>query len=428
MQHNLQADTVIGVIGSVSNGKSCVVKSITGTTTQRHAKEKQTNRTIRVGYANAKLFKCSECSSPSCYKSVKPTDNKCVCDTCGKECEFQKHVSFTDVPGHNLFMSTMLNGTCAMDYAIMIESCQNTEIPSQQTIEHYNILRQKGISTILVCLNKVDQMVKTPKKVKQIMEKLRKYIYDAEGVIVPIIPISATLNCNIDIVREYICRIQLPQKDITSHPKLFSIRSFNVNLPKTQLENLKGGVMGGCLQRGILNVGENMILSPCYTEKLSSVEQNDTGINWKYTEVKCKILSIDSEQIELSHAIPGGLIGVQLDIDPALTANDGLVGHILYKECEKNKYRVYEGIKITYNKIRDIPIKSGDVLQVNINANNIRCTVFEIDDIFIRLDLESPVCVEIGDTVTVSTSSAGGGINVYASGKIVDGIESMENK
>lgn len=421
----LQADRIIGVIGSVSNGKSTVIKSLTGLATQRHAKEKQSNKTIRVGYANAKIFKCEVCASPDCYQSVKSSESNCLCKMCKNECTFQTHVSFTDIPGHNLFMATMLNGTCAMDYAIMIESCENEQIPSPQTIEHYNILKQKGIKTIFVCLNKIDQMVKTPKKVKQIMATLRKFIFDSEGVIVPIIPISGTMNCNMDIVCEYICKTKLPEKDIISNPKLFAIRTFNVNLPRAQITELKGGVMGGCLQRGTLKVGDELILSPCYTQKTTDECRNATGINWNYIPCKCKVLSIDSEQVELDYAIPGGLIGVQLDIDPALTGNDCIVGHVLFKECEQYKYKVYEGIKIAYEKMKDREIKIGDILQINANANNVKCVVYEIDESFVKLELEKPICVENDDTVTVSIPSSGGCINIFACGKIVDGIESI---
>lgn len=423
MQNNSQADRVIGVIGSVSNGKSSVVKVLTGLATQRHANEKQSNRTIRVGYANAKFFNCKTCSSPESYQSVKSSETNCLCDTCGNECDFLTHVSFTDIPGHNLFMATMLNGTCAMDYAIMVESCENQQIPSQQTIEHYNVLRQKGISTVLVCLNKVDQMVRSPKKIKQIMENLRKFIFDSEGVIVPVIPISATLNCNLDIVREYICKTKLPPKDITSNPKLFAIRTFNVNLPGTLVTNIKGGVMGGCLQRGTLRKGDELILSPYFIEKIS--QENSTEKKWQYNQIKCHVLSIDSEQIELDYAVPGGLIGIQLDIDPAMTGNDKIVGHLLFKECDQEKYKVYEKITLKYEKTKDVEIKTGNILQINANANNIKGIVSKIDELFVELELEKPICVETHDIVTVSVSSSGGSINIFASGEIVDGVESI---
>lgn len=415
MNNTQQPEIIIGLIGSVSNGKSTLVKATTGTTTQRHAKEKQSNKTIRVGYANIKFFKCTNCAEPECYKSVNSSEVTHLCEVCGTPCDFQTHVSFTDVPGHNLYMATMLNGTCAMDYAIIVESCANEQIPSAQTIEHYEILRKKGIRTVLVCLNKVDLMVKFPKKVKQLMEILRNFVFDREKIIVPVIPISGTLNCNIDIVREYICKLPIPLRDTESKPKLFAIRSFNVNLPKTPIENLKGGVIGGCLKRGVLKVGDQLTLSPGYTHR-----GPDGG--WENNPINCRVLTIDSEQVELDYATQGGLIGVQLDIDPALAGNDKLVGQMLYSPCESEKYKVYEQISILYTILKNITINCGDNLQINVNANNVMATVCDIDDTIIRLSLEFPICVENEDSVTLSVASGGGGINIFASGKIVDGI------
>ena len=54
----------IGVIGSVSNGKSTLVANITGTRTQKHSDEQTRNITIRLGYANAKIYKCNTCCPP----------------------------------------------------------------------------------------------------------------------------------------------------------------------------------------------------------------------------------------------------------------------------------------------------------------------------------------------------------------------------
>jgi len=54
-----QAIINIGVIGHVANGKSTIVRNITGTETQRHSGEQTTGLTIRNGYANAKIYKCN---------------------------------------------------------------------------------------------------------------------------------------------------------------------------------------------------------------------------------------------------------------------------------------------------------------------------------------------------------------------------------
>merc|ERR1712066_147445 len=51
-----QATINIGTIGHVAHGKSTVVKAISGVHTVRFKNELERNITIRLGYANAKLY------------------------------------------------------------------------------------------------------------------------------------------------------------------------------------------------------------------------------------------------------------------------------------------------------------------------------------------------------------------------------------
>jgi translation initiation factor 2 subunit 3 len=48
----------LGTIGHVAHGKSTVVKSISGVQTVRFKNEIERNITIKLGYANAKVFIC----------------------------------------------------------------------------------------------------------------------------------------------------------------------------------------------------------------------------------------------------------------------------------------------------------------------------------------------------------------------------------
>merc|ERR1712142_663942 len=65
-----QATINIGTIGHVAHGKSTVVKAISGVQTVRFKNELIRNITIKLGYANAKIYKCNgaECSRPNCYR------------------------------------------------------------------------------------------------------------------------------------------------------------------------------------------------------------------------------------------------------------------------------------------------------------------------------------------------------------------------
>lgn len=93
--------TCAGTIGHVAHGKSTVVKAISGVQTVRFKTELERNITIKLGYANAKIFKCDnpKCPRPGNYKSygsgqiAKP---KCERVGCNSLMTLQRHVSFVD--------------------------------------------------------------------------------------------------------------------------------------------------------------------------------------------------------------------------------------------------------------------------------------------------------------------------------------------
>lgn len=93
-----QATINIGTIGHVAHGKSTVVKAISGVQTVRFKNELERNITIKLGYANAKIYKCSnpECPRPGnyrSYKSDKEVDPNCEREGCAGKYELLRHVS-----------------------------------------------------------------------------------------------------------------------------------------------------------------------------------------------------------------------------------------------------------------------------------------------------------------------------------------------
>ena len=93
-----QATINIGTIGHVAHGKSTVVKAISGVQTVRFKNELERNITIKLGYANAKIYKCDNnaCPRPTCYrsyKSEKEVDPPCERPGCGGRYQLVRHVS-----------------------------------------------------------------------------------------------------------------------------------------------------------------------------------------------------------------------------------------------------------------------------------------------------------------------------------------------
>ena len=93
-----QATINIGTIGHVAHGKSTVVKAISGVQTVRFKNELIRNITIKLGYANAKIYQCDnpECPRPTCfrsYKSDKEVDPPCEREDCSGTYRLLRHVS-----------------------------------------------------------------------------------------------------------------------------------------------------------------------------------------------------------------------------------------------------------------------------------------------------------------------------------------------
>lgn len=94
-----QATINIGTIGHVAHGKSTVVKAISEVQTVRFKNELERNITIKLGYANAKIYKCDNpaCPRPTCfksYKSEKEVDPPCERDGCSGHYRLLRHVSY----------------------------------------------------------------------------------------------------------------------------------------------------------------------------------------------------------------------------------------------------------------------------------------------------------------------------------------------
>lgn len=391
----------IGMIGHVSNGKSEIVKKMTGTATQKHSGEKKRGITIRTGYANAKIFKCAKCIEPICYQSTSSEVTTYNCKICKGKTELVNHVSFVDNPGHHSFMSTMMNGTSVMDCSILVESAENYikngTLPAPQTIEHYEITNQVGIPTNIVCMNKFDLVQK--QKACDFVEEMKKWI-DTTNIDkkMTIIPISATLECNLDVLCEKIAKIEKPIRDVDSNFRMLIIRSFNVNQPREKIRNLKGGVVGGTLTRGIIKCGDDVNIFPGYITSVNN--------KWEYKPLQSKIMSINSDKTPLTEAISGGLIGIQLDIDPAIGCSDKLVGQMIVPVTE-TEVKVYDTIIVNFfklDKIKEMDKYLTTNLMVNINSNNIQCVLKERkENNVMTFKLKKPVAVFIGDKLTLST-------------------------
>ncbi|XP_018358014.1 PREDICTED: eukaryotic translation initiation factor 2 subunit 3 [Trachymyrmex cornetzi] len=406
-----QATINIGTIGHVAHGKSTIVKAISGVQTVRFKNELERNITIKLGYANAKIYECEnpKCPRPGRYisgGSSKDDSFPCMRSVCSGRFQLVRHVSFVDCPGHDILMATMLNGAAVMDAALLLIA-GNESCPQPQTSEHLAAIEIMKLKHIVILQNKID-LVKEA-QAKEQYEQILKFIQGTVAEGAPIIPISAQLKYNIEVLCEYITKkIPVPMRDFTSEPRLIVIRSFDVNKPGCEVDDLKGGVAGGSILRGVLKVGMEIEVRPGLVSK-------DSEGKLTCRPIFSRIVSLFAEQNELQFAVPGGLIGVGTKIEPTLCRADRLVGQILgsvgalpqiFIELEISYYLLKRllGVRTEGDKkgARVPKLSRGEVLLVNIGSLSTGGRVLATRADLAKISLTNPVCTEIDEKIALS--------------------------
>jgi len=409
----------IGMVGHVAHGKSSTVKALTGIETFKHAKEKERGITIKIGYANCKIFKCPKCSEPECYHSAGSATKKHLCNHCGNDTELVRYFSFVDCPGHESLMNTMLSGTTVMDYAILlIDGSQ--KCPQLQTVEHLAALEILQIKKIIIIQNKLDLI--DGNKAQEQYDDIKKFVKGTCAESAPIIPMSAQKRYNLDVLCEFIIKYfneensttpTIPKESII-HPKMNIIRSFDINKPGSDINLISGGVLGGTLIEGNLRVGDLIEIRP------GIVRKNNQGLmTWK--PITTEIISMKSDSDQLDIASPGGLIGICTNLDPVLTRSDRMVGQVVGHPGFMPEVYLEISAKCIFMKLlpktdtnnsitSDIkiikPIK-GDNILLNIASKPVIATVQNLSKNKYSLTLQQPCCIDVGEKFSISTKLAG---------------------
>ncbi|XP_059859176.1 eukaryotic translation initiation factor 2 subunit 3-like isoform X5 [Delphinus delphis] len=361
-----QATINIGTIGHVAHGKSTVVKAISGVHTVRFKNELERNITIKLGYANAKIYKLDDgsCPRPECYRSCgSSTPDEFPTDIPGTKGNFKlvRHVSFVDCPGHDILMATMLNGAAVMDAALLLIA-GNESCPQPQTSEHLAAIEIMKLKHILILQNKIDLVKES--QAKEQYEQILAFVQ--------------------------------------------VIRSFDVNKPGCEVDDLKGGVAGGSILKGVLKVGQEIEVRPGIVSK-------DSEGKLMCKPIFSKIVSLFAEHNDLQYAAPGGLIGVGTKIDPTLCRADRMVGQVLgavgalpeiFTELEISYFllRRLLGVRTEGDKkaAKVQKLSKNEVLMVNIGSLSTGGRVSAVKADLGKIVLTNPVCTEVGEKIALS--------------------------
>ena len=253
-----QAVLNVGCIGHVSNGKSTLVRQMTGIKTQKFKSEKERNCTINVGYGNCKIFYNEESEE---YKFT-GSASEIEIDSKGNNMKLIHHISFVDCPGHENYMSNMLCGTSVIDMAFLLEAANAENVLQPQTLEHFlAAVQNTNIDDIVVLQNKCDLVKKN--EILANKSLIEDFIEDVTDDKLPIIPLVAQTGKNIEYVGKYLSNKLINyKKDINLPLQINIIRTFDINKPNTSIDNFKGGALGGSIVQGLLKTGDLLQVSP----------------------------------------------------------------------------------------------------------------------------------------------------------------------
>lgn len=187
-----------------------------------------------------------------------------------------------------------------MDAALLLIAGNET-CPQPQTSEHLAAIEIMKLNHIIILQNKVDLMREdsAASHYESILKFIRGTVADGS----PIIPISAQLKFNIDAINEHlISKIPVPVRDFSAKPHMIVIRSFDVNKPGAEIDELKGGVAGGSILTGVLKLGDEIEIRPGIVSK-------DSAGKIQCKPIFSRVVSLFAEHNDLKFAVPGGLIG-----------------------------------------------------------------------------------------------------------------------
>jgi len=378
--YNLEKQPVIniGLLGSVSHGKSTLVKLISGKSTQQHSKEKIRNITMKVGYANAKIW----------------LSNGELMHTDGDNSELVHHFSFVDCPGHHELIDTMMAGATVMDGGIVVVAGNLPPASQPQLYQHLLTAKLLGLTNLVFVLNKLDLVNEEIAKERyhELKDFLVKKGFEDDYLI---IPMALNLGLNKKYLLEAIMEKFPPNTKNEKYNQELNLtitRSFDLNKPGTIPDKLKGGVVGGSLIFGELKLNDEIEIRP------GQVRFDKDKKEWIAKPFISKVISLFSEKTSLDSIIPGGLMAVGLEIDPFFTKNDGLKGQILGKKGEMSE--IYSEIKIKSETLEKYKIQN-KIYHLQIGANSVKGKVKTINKNIVEFILSKPSIINPNNKIFI---------------------------
>ncbi|MDP2976243.1 MAG: elongation factor Tu, partial [Anaerolineales bacterium] len=173
----------------------------------------------------------------------------------------KRHYAHVDMPGHRDYIKNMITGAAQVDGAILVVAAPDGPMP--QTREHVLLARQVEVPSIVVYLNKVDQM-DDPELLELVELELRELLssYGFPGDTIPIVRGSALkalesastdpLAPEYDSIRELLRVVD----EYIPEPKRETEKPFMMSVEDVFSIKGRGTVVTGRVDRGLVKVGD----------------------------------------------------------------------------------------------------------------------------------------------------------------------------
>jgi selenocysteine-specific elongation factor len=205
----------LGTAGHIDHGKTALVRSLTGSDTDRLPEERARGISIALGYARLAL--------PS-----------------------GRSLSLVDVPGHERFVRTMVAGATGIDVYLMVVAADDGVMP--QTREHAAVLAALGVTRGVVAVTKID--LAGPERAAG---EARALLPEASAIV----PVSARTGEGIEALRDALDALAAAAPSRATGDGVLRLhvdRSFTIRGA--------GTVVTGTLWSGAASAGEEVVILP----------------------------------------------------------------------------------------------------------------------------------------------------------------------
>ena len=171
-----------------------------------------------------------------------------------------RHYAHVDCPGHADYVKNMITGAAQMDGAILVVSAADGPMP--QTREHILLARQVGVPSLVVFMNKVDQ-VDDPELLELVEMEIRELLssYDFPGDDIPIVQgtaLGVLEDGDVTTGKDAINALMAAVDEYIPQPERALDKPFLMPIEDVFSISGRGTVVTGRIESGVVKTGEEI--------------------------------------------------------------------------------------------------------------------------------------------------------------------------